>query len=1353
MSTKKEGNVVATVDNLLSRNEIFEDDETDGIDNSHISYTGRKLYIRLNDNSERRNRLDTSERNLANSYPGLFSGNAVNKPLEYIVNKVFTEGLSMKCYFTNLSFTNNRDNDVRILAIRPAKDGVFLNEALPDGIALRFKGHVLRGVFIVDEIQTTADSGYRDFEIEVDLTPFHTNIPEGWKDNFLNEILDEAKSLTEHTEKRLEEWGEYLTWRKEIARRQIAGCKYYKVTYDYKFKFLVFWLVCEGEEEFNKFKKNLQKDNLQVFNNSYSQDIWHFKLKDDRDDNRANREKSIPLGRYKKVVEKYYLINNANESYETEDNNKGYVPYDDYLGDEEADKYTGNTDQDLTQHFKNPYIVKVAFDLSKEDADEILEKNYDDEEIEDFIREEVLSNYFEDGFIALSAVGDFALINRFERAIEQLKRDENFSPNLALWLFDVTTAKKPSQMEDVDQWLNKGIEKNEDQKRAVIKMLSAPDLCLIQGPPGTGKTTVIAEAIYQFVKRGNRVLIASQSNDAVDNALERLADSSAIRAIRLGQKNRKKRNQGESSINKFTEDNALPYFYSSLSKQISTQWLNQWEEMDSMKLKYEKDARDARLLAGDIEDIQKNVSTINNNIQMLAKENNSLQLTLKQIQEHNQNINNENRQVKAFIEFLESRELTPINLSLSQLEVIFLSLNPVLDGFEKYGIVLNPIELSVTEANIVGILNNGLIETIKGFWYLIELSSNIRKSEQGSSTENAEIAILERKKAQLTSLMDEMDVNGADDEAYGQIHSERRKLIKKINDLKKASNVFVLSSAERQLLSKELIGKIEENGSIRIDLLAGVFNNLEPAVQNFYSFISDVKNVLEAYSHKNSLKSSNDITKSLEVNDVKIRNLKDNLEEVKAMLVSKQKELLILNEKYDIGDEFSNYSLDQLTVKIRKLYQDNNDNLTKRASFRQQWEGLLQGFIQRLDNKNTIKYDKEYYQSIYINACNVVGISCTDNMRTLTDKGYKEFDVVIIDEVSKATPPELLIPLMKGKKAILVGDHRQLPPMFNEHEKSYKEIVNSLDEANEEIRDLMTVDNFRRFKNMVTASLFKSYFESADPSIKHSLLTQYRMHSDIMNVINRFYENHLNSGYNLQEENEKKDHGLTIRGLDGTTFIMPNKHAYWIDSSKLPDGTDFYESRPEYSTSTENLLECYIIVELLKKMANEYTQKGYSKEKPKTVGVISFYQIQVNRLKNMFKQERKNFDFSSLQIDINTVDRFQGKEKEIVITSLVRNTKSTKRREDSHIAAFERINVAFSRAQEMLVIVGAKDMYSNQPVKLHNMDSVGETTVYVYKNIIEDLHRKACFFDSSKIISEKNVPKINTALQEYGGKL
>ena len=64
-------------------------------------------------------------------------------------------------------------------------------------------------------------------------------------------------------------------------------------------------------------------------------------------------------------------------------------------------------------------------------------------------------------------------------------------------------------------------------------MLATKDVCLVQGPPGTGKTTVIAEAIYHFVKNNERVLLASQTNLAVDNALERLVKDPAVRTVRL----------------------------------------------------------------------------------------------------------------------------------------------------------------------------------------------------------------------------------------------------------------------------------------------------------------------------------------------------------------------------------------------------------------------------------------------------------------------------------------------------------------------------------------------------------------------------------------------------------------------------------------------------------------------------------------------------------------------------------------------------------------------------------------------------------------------------------------------------
>lgn len=81
------------------------------------------------------------------------------------------------------------------------------------------------------------------------------------------------------------------------------------------------------------------------------------------------------------------------------------------------------------------------------------------------------------------------------------------------------------------------------------------------------------------------------------------------------------------------------------------------------------------------------------------------------------------------------------------------------------------------------------------------------------------------------------------------------------------------------------------------------------------------------------------------------------------------------------------------------------------------------------------------------------------------------FDVAIIDEVSKATPLELLMPLMRARRAVLVGDHRQLPPLFQEGDEA-RSIQDEVEESDVDSagsngapsQPLLTRDNLRRFE-------------------------------------------------------------------------------------------------------------------------------------------------------------------------------------------------------------------------------------------------------------------------------------------------
>jgi len=98
------------------------------------------------------------------------------------------------------------------------------------------------------------------------------------------------------------------------------------------------------------------------------------------------------------------------------------------------------------------------------------------------------------------------------------------------------------------EYINKLLEETEkkqpknNQVKAVKKAVGNNNIFLIQGPPGTGKTTVIAEVVEQLVKRGEKVLVTSQTHIAVDNVLEKVAKNNSLTCIRLGNTQRIKDN-------------------------------------------------------------------------------------------------------------------------------------------------------------------------------------------------------------------------------------------------------------------------------------------------------------------------------------------------------------------------------------------------------------------------------------------------------------------------------------------------------------------------------------------------------------------------------------------------------------------------------------------------------------------------------------------------------------------------------------------------------------------------------------------------------------------------------------------
>ena len=1289
-----------------------------------------EVCIRLNRGGGSLKRRKENERNLLSHTPKLeeISEDSEEEDplLNSIIKEVFITGLSKKCYLRNLS----PSSDKILFGIRPIRtEGDFCDRFLDENETLLFLGHRFIteegevGISIIDSIQIIQETEKKDYEAECELNIVPNPNPSNLS---FTKLIAEIPSIRENTKKNLDQWKGYLKWRRQITNKQIHGAKYFNFKYNEENNTLTFGLIFESKEAFEKEKRYLKRDAC-IFNNLISLNFWKFnydrELTHVRNCKKSFGDDTNSLG---------LLQGFSNEAELTGIAEENPLIIHEHPNSKEMDKEIVNTScegfsiGDLQEQFKNAFIIYATYKL----PDELLQESEDEEEAEDEASneksnnkeiEKYLSAIPKNGFIALSAAGDFALIRRFELAIKDLEEGNCYSQTIINWLFDVKQAALPvREAAEITEWANPKIAQNENQRLAVEKALNAEELFLLQGPPGTGKTTVIAEIIYQFARKGLRVLVSSQSNDAVDNALDRLSNTPFIRAIRLGGRGGKKKKKNvEEQECKYIEKEALKYYYQSLSKSISSTFLDVWNNVDVSIDKCNKDLRDFSVLQKDSDDLGIKLAELQSTFDTENTKYSQIREELKKIESAYSDKENLRRKLDAFKGFIDTGN--PYNVLPEDFSSILQKELSVVRGLaEKNGITI-PENFILAHS----LLTNDLKK----------LSENLKKTN-GSNNGDSEFENLSAQIEIVRKQLLEAVETGNDDLSK----SKKKELddLKLKRDKLSKSGGIELSSEVRKAFAAELQAKCKSDK-------AAVRSLLEALCKNWENAISSSLTKMQQLIQSNTSEEMKALVESKNSLEGKIKVLNQELDDKQKQRKAKSSQIRELCSRYELSENTSNIDLSNaIKSRLKELKAEQKKSNLLHTTF----GDTMQKFCQKLDDVNTYQYDNEYFLESYINSCNVVGISCTNNMKNLSDKGFDNFDVVIIDEVSKATPPELLIPLMKAGKVILVGDHRQLPPMFEEHEKSYKEMIDDLSEEEEDLREVLTEDNFKKYKNMVTASLFKAYFEQADTKIKHSLLTQYRMHSDIMNVINRFYDGRLRNGNSPEVEKKEKAHKLLIEGIDGSSFIQPKNHVYWLDSSALPSGTRIYETFRQNSTSACNILEKHLIIELLKKIAIEYKKQGLGKKDAVSVGVISFYQRQVNEIRAEVKKIRNSEEFKdafeAIDIDVNTVDRFQGKEKNIIITSLVRNNKAGNA--SKHVVTYERINVAFSRAQNLLFIVGAEHTYKRLEITIPKMDSDGEITLPVYSNIIDDLKRHGCFAGSVKLIS----PEVeNNILKEY----
>ena len=246
--------------------------------------------------------------------------------------------------------------------------------------------------------------------------------------------------------------------------------------------------------------------------------------------------------------------------------------------------------------------------------------------------------------------------------------------------------------------------------------------------------------------------------------------------------------------------------------------------------------------------------------------------------------------------------------------------------------------------------------------------------------------------------------------------------------------------------------------------------------------------------------------------------------------------------------------------------------------------------------------------------------------------GDRDFDLVAMDEACQCTEPGVWQAVLRADRLVLAGDHCQLPPTVLSEQAAAEGMRCSLMER---LVDREGGDVFRR------------------------LTVQYRMHEAIMRFSSdAFYEGSLVADASVRRHLLCDLPNVTRDPLTETPLSLIDTAGAGFEEELEPDGL-----------SKRNVQETQLVARLVGELVNDGVD-------PQQVAVIAPYAAQVRRLK---------VEPALAEIEVDTVDGFQGREKEVVLITMVR---SNPRGEIGFLADTRRTNVALTRARRKLVVIG-----------------------------------------------------------------
>ncbi|GER85416.1 hypothetical protein KTAU_40510 [Thermogemmatispora aurantia] len=373
--------------------------------------------------------------------------------------------------------------------------------------------------------------------------------------------------------------------------------------------------------------------------------------------------------------------------------------------------------------------------------------------------------------------------------------------------------------------------------------------------------------------------------------------------------------------------------------------------------------------------------------------------------------------------------------------------------------------------------------------------------------------------------------------------------------------------------------------------------------------------------------------------------------------------------------EHASRQLNRLLMDLRALFpaQELPALASDYASLLQSLQDFAQGWSLRLRSLFTHRLQllrdwhhtlEVRHQDLYpslLRMANVIGATCIGSAtaRILSDV---TFDLVLVDEAGQISLADLLVPLVRGKRAVLLGDHQQLPPIVDQTVRqrlaalSQQAAIGEEEGGEEAVSDIET---------LLSKSMFEMLVERVDEQHFVMLTEQYRMPERIARFVSaQFYGNRLRTAslprlWHARCESDP---------------LFPASFTF-IDTAEME--SSYRMERGHYY----NDAEARIIVELVLRAL----QQG------RDWRIIVPYQEQAAYIRELLRQAASEYGLE-LQALIATVDSFQGGESDLVLYSF---TRSNRRHAIGFLQEHRRLNVALTRAREQLILVGDSDTLLN----------------------------------------------------------